>query len=278
MEKLKILLVTMLPLLAGACRSIGGQEIIDTPTPADTLQVKSFTTTLTALAPYPVLWTDVLVYRTDGLKDLEAHLRSDGPTVQLSTADSLPKKVAVVANAGGSFNTGALNHFDSLDGIVLRLADENPSAPVMSGIFDILPGHDTTLTLTPLLCTVELISVTNWFIEDKLAENPRVWLENVNTEAELFRTQGFTVRDAARSKTVYLPFDIGIYTQYPQTRLFCYPNDLPNPDAGNPATELVLQCEIEGETWTGRFTLHPIMRGETIQLEAEIRPYGAGRH
>ena len=280
METLKILLVTMLPLLAGACRLNGGQPAYDTPAPEPEPVVKQDTTyficNLDFRAPFPVLWTDILVYRSDGLTDLAAYLRSDGPAAKLCLTDSLPKNIAVVANARGRFNLQGLQHFDSLGGIVVRLADEDPDAPIMSGIFSIRPGRDTTLALTPLLCTVELISVSNCYDGDRLAENPRVRLENVNAEAELFREQGFAVREITSGKTVFLPYDIGLYTQYPHLRLHCYPNDLPNPGAGNPATELILECEIEGVTRSQRYALHPLMRGETIQLEAEIRPYGEG--
>ena len=281
METLKILLVTMLPLLAGACRLNGGQPTPDTPVPEPEPIVKQDTTYHTSnldfRAPFPVLWTDILVYRSDGLKDLTAYLHSDGPTAELCLTDSLQKNIAVVANARGRFNLQGLQHFDSLGGIVVRLADEDPDAPIMSGIFSIRPGRDTTLALTPLLCTIELISVTNYYDGDRLAENPRVRLENVNAEAELFREQDFAVREITSGQTVFLPYDIGLYTQHPHTRLQCYPNDLPNPGAGNPATELVLECEIEGVTWSRRYTFHPLMRGETIQFEAEIRPYGEDR-
>lgn len=276
MEKLRILLVTMLPLLAGACRFNGGQPTPDIPPPEPEATVKQDTTfyvsRLAVDAPHPVRSLDIFVYRADGLKDLVTHLHSDGPTAELSLTDSLPKNVAAVANARGRFNLQGLQHFDSLGGIAVRLADEDPAAPLMSGIFPLRPGRDETFALTPLLCAVELISVTSYFDGDRLAENPRVWLENVNAEAELFREQGFPVREVSSGRTVFLPCDIGLYTQYPRTRLYCYPNDLPNPSAGNPATELVMEYEIEGVTHCQKHTLHPIVRGETIQLDLQLHP------
>ena len=272
MERLRILLVTMLPLLAGACRLNRGQEIIDTPPPFDTLEVKEYLTSLTVKAPCPVHSLDIFVYRADGLKDLAAYLHADADSATVSLNDTLPKMVAIVANARGRFNIQGLNHYDSLGEVRAQLDSDSPDAPLMSGIGPL----GQPVILTPLLCTIELVSVTNYYDGDILAENPRVWLENVNTDADIFRDQGFTVREPRPSPKVYLPCDIGLYTQYPGTKLYCYPNDLPNPDAGNPATELVLEYEIEGVTLSQRYTLHPIMRGETIQLEAEIRPYGEG--
>ena len=273
MEKLKILIVTMLPLLAGACRLNGGKEIIDTPPQEDTLEVKNYLTDLTVDAPCPVRSLDIFVYRADGLRDLEVYLHADSDCATVSLSDTLPKMVAVVANARGRFNPQGLSHYDSLGEIRAQLGNDSPDAPLMSGIGQL----GRPVPLTPLLCTVELVSVANYYGGDVLAENPRVWLENVNTDADIFRNQGFTVRDPSASRKVYLPSDIGLYTQHPGTKLYCYPNDLPNPDAGNPATELVLEYEIEGVTLNQRYTLHPILRGETIQIEAEIRPYGAGR-
>ena len=270
MEKLKILFVTMLPLLAGACRFNGGQEIVEPTVKQDTTY---YVSRVDVEAPYPVRTLDIFVYRADGLKDLAAYLHADADSATVILNDTLPKMVAVVANARGRFNVQGLNHFDSLGEIRAQLAGDSPEAPLMSGIGQL----GQPVTLTPLLCTIELVSVTNYYEEDILAENPRAWLENVNTDADIFRDQGFTVREPRSSPKVYLPSDIGLYTQHPGTRLYCYPNDLPNPDAGNPATELVLEYEIEGVTLNQRYTLHPIMRGETIQLEAEIRPYGEGR-
>lgn len=275
MKKLGILFMTTLPLLAGACRLYTGKEnpdpepiIPEQPVKKDTTFYKS---EIAVKAPLPVLSLDCLVYRTDGLRDLIDHHRTGGAALSLELPDSLPKMIAVVANARGTFNLKALQHYDSLSGIAVRLEDEDTDAPMMSGIFTITPGRDTTLALTPLLCTIELAGVTSYLEGDVLAENPRVWLENVNSEAELFKEGGFAVRDAAATKPVFLPGDIGLYTQYPEIRLYCYPNDLPDPSAGNPATELVFQCEIRGETRTIRTVLHPIRRGEVILVEEEIR-------
>ena len=262
----------MLPLLAGACRSMGCQERPDPPPPEPGPVVKQdstvFRTQLTVRAPYPVRSLDIFVYRADGMRDLELYLHADADSAILCLKDTLPRTVAAVANARGRFNPKGLNHYDSLGELRARLEDDSPQAPLMSGIGPL----GQPLLLTPLLCTVELISVTNYYSGDVLAENPRVWLENVNSEADIFRDQGFTVRDAHTSKKLNLPSDIGLYTQYPGIRLYCYPNDLPNPNAGNPATELVLQCEIKGETRTYRHTLHPIFRGETLQLDLQLHP------
>lgn len=281
MEKLKILLMTMLPLLAGACRSIGGKAEIDTPSPEPVPVVKQDSTLiegrLIALADYPIRSLDIFIYNPDGLKDLVAHVRAEGADATLSLPDSLPKTVAMVANAPGTFNSDALKHFDSLDALVFRFSDDDPTAPLMSGMGSLVPGEPARVRLTPLLCTIIIAGVTNYYEGDTLAENPRVWMENINGEAGIFKQYGFAVKDPSSSRAVYLPCDIGLYTQYPGTRLFCYPNDLPDPNPGNPATTLFMQYEIEGETQTLSLALHPISRGETIPVELALRPYGAGR-
>ena len=275
MEKLRILFMTMLPLLAGACRFNGGKETLYPPSPEPVPVEKQDSTLLesriSAEAAGAVKRLDLFVYRPDGLKDLVTHVRAEGATARISLTDSLQKTVAVVANARGTFNTVALNHFDSLDELVIRFSDDDPEAPLMTGIGSFFPGRDTTVALTPLLCTIELTEVSNCLGGDRLAENPRVWLENINGEAGMFKLQGFAVRDPLRSRAVRLPYDIGLYSQYPGTKLFCYPNDLPNPTTGNPATELVFQCEVEGETRTIKQVLHPIPRGSSIHVDVMIR-------
>ena len=275
MEKLKILVMTMLPLLAGACRLNGGKETLHPSPPEPIQEVKQDSTVLDSqiifAAPYPIESLDLFVYRADGLRDLQLHSRVCADKALLSLSDSLPKTLAVVANVRGTFNLEALNHFDSLEELVFRFTDDNPKAPLMTGIGSFVPGRDTTIALTPLLCTVQLTEVSNWMDGDRLAENPRVWLENVNGQAEMFRERGFSVRDPVASKKVRLPYDIGLYSQYPGTILYCYPNDLPNPTTGNPATELIFQYEVEGQTRTLRYILHPIQRGTIIPVEVMIR-------
>lgn len=281
MEKPLILLMTMLPLLAGACRSMGSQAEHDTesgePVPVVKEDSAHWESRVSVRADLPVRSMDIFVYNPDGLKDLAFHVRAEGATATVSLPDSLPKTVAVVANARGTFNTEALKHFDSLGALVFRYSDDSPDAPLMSGMGALVPGSDTAVVLTPLLCTVVVQEITNYYDGDRIAENPRVWLENVNGEAEVFRNQGFAVKDPSRTRAVYLPCDIGLYSQYPDIRLYCYPNDLPDPNPGNPATTLVMQYEIEGETQTLSLALHPLLRGETIPVQLGLRPYGAGR-
>lgn len=283
MKKSVIIISTVLPLLAGACRLYGGKEQIDPAPPEPVPVVKpdstsTYTCTVRLKADYPVRGAQLLVYRSDGLKDLVCAVQSEGELATVELTDSLPKTIAVVANSKYRLNTSALDHIDSLDGLTCRMEDEDPAAPVMSGMAAVSPGQDTEIRLTPLLCTVILAEVTNLYEGDTLAEYPRVWLENANGEADLFRDAGFPVKDPVNTRTVKLPSDIGIYTQHPGTRLYCYPNDLPDPNPGNPATELVMQYEVEGETHTWRTTLHPIGRGEIIAAEAVLRPYDEGPH
>ncbi len=272
-----IILLTLLPLLAGACRLYGGKEQINLEPPEPVQPVgqdstRTFTAKVTLEADYPVRDAQILFYRSDGLKDLVMAVNSDGAVADVEFTDSLPKTAAVIANSKYRLNTAALGHFDSLDQLVYRLEDEDTQAPLMTGIGSVTPGENCRIRLSPLLCTVVLSEVTNLYEGDTLAEDPRVWLENANGETALFKASGFPVRDPQRTKAVRLPSDIGLYTQRPGTRLYCYPNDLPNPNPGNPATEIVLQYEANGETHSWRSTLHPIKRGETILVQAELRP------
>ena len=273
-----IILLTLLPLLAGACRLYGGKEQID-PVPPEPVQpvgqdsTRTFTAKVTLEADYPVRDAQILFYRPDGLKDLVMAVNSDGAVADVEFTDSLPKTAAVIANSKYRLNTAALGHFDSLEQLVYRLEDEDTQVPMMSAVATVTPGQDAKIRLSPLLCTVILAEVTNLYEGDTLAENPRVWLENANGEAAVFRRAGFAVKDPLTTRKVKLPSDIGLYTQRPGTKLYCYPNDLPNPNPGNPATEMVLQYEAGGETHTWRSTIHPIGRGETIAAEAVLRPY-----
>lgn len=268
----------MLPLLAGVCCFIGCKEkVYITPSPAlpdegpkdSTTQVlplpEKHITTVRAEADFPIESLDVFVYTEGGA--LACHGRSSCDSVRLEFKTNEPHKVFAIANARGTFNDSALQHYDSLLGLEYGFDDDSPEFPLMSGS----GTPDAKIRLTPLMSKVCIASVTSYLPDDVLAENPRVKLENINSRAKVFAESRFPVQSPADGPVVRLPHDIGLYTVHPHISLYCYPNDLNESSESNPQTVLVMECEVQGKTRTIRIPVHPIGRGEEILIDIEIR-------
>lgn len=268
----------MLPLFAGACCFMGCKEKVyitqspslpdagakDTTTQVLPLPEKQSTIVRTE-SDLPIESLDIFVYTGSGI--LASHGRSDCDSVRLELGTDAPYKVFAIANARGTFNDSALQHYDSLLGLEYNFSDDSPELPLMSGNGTL----GTNIRLTPLMSKVSIASVTSYLEEDVLAENPRVRLENVNSRAKVFAESGFPVQSPSDGPTIRLPHDIGMYTVYPHISLYCYPNDLIESSESNPRTVLVMECEVQGKTRTTSIPIHPIGRGEETLVDIEIR-------
>lgn len=214
---------------------------------------------------FPIERLDVFAYTEGGT--LACHSRSACDSVCLELKTDERYKLFAIANARGTFNDSALQHYDSLLGLEYSFSDDSTEFPLMSGSGT--PG--TKIRLTPLMSKVCIASVTSYLPDDVLAENPRVRLENVNSRARVFAESGFPVQNPSYGPVVRLPHDIGLYTVYPHISLYCYPNDLNDSSESNPRTVLVMECEVQGKTRTIRIPVHPICRDEEILIDIEIR-------
>lgn len=178
-------------------------------------------------------------------------------------------RIVTVANATGTFNDAALAHYDAWDRFEMDIKYETPRFPIM-GAEAIINGDECLMTLSPLLCKVVLRSVTQYIDDDTIAENPRVYLKNCSSAAALFPRQGYSPLRQMDTKPVFLPYDIGIYTQYPNICLYCYPNEMPSTPT-TPPTELVMEYEWQGITKTYSETLHPLYRNSTVHLDIALK-------
>lgn len=209
---------------------------------------------------------DILVYGGAPLLRLESctryEARADSLRVELK--DTLPKTIVVLGNMPGEINPYAVDHFDALDRLEMSLWDDDPGAPFLSGKA-VWSGGECEVQLLPLLCCIVIESITNMNDDYTLLENPRVWLSGINTRAPLMQTTGFRADEPAEGKAVKLPYDIGLYTQYPGTRLWCYPCDLTD---GQFATLVVEYSKrnSQGELslYQTEFELGPIFRGSEL--------------
>lgn len=212
---------------------------------------------------------DIFIYRDEEIRTLECHVR-------LSGADTLGLtpggKVAVAAaNLGKRPDTSKLESYETLELMTIDYEDEDPERPVMSGMTVFTAGEKCEIELRPLLCTIILSEVSNNMSGYTRLENPRCYLEGACKSAELFRETGFRPSEfIGKTPEVPLPCDVGLLTQYPDSHLYCYPNDSQESTIGTPRTSFVLECEIKGKTCRFSSELPALTRACTHTVELTV--------
>ena len=284
-----LLAATVIAVAVTATACAGESDPVTPPETVPPGQVKD-TLHICVSAHYTIKTLDVFVYRDKPTKPLETHVRVAGSEVTRSVVPGSEmtrsevagivsakgdRIVAAVANSPAEFNLEVLRSFDSIELLCMDYRCEDPSAPVMSGV--LASDSDTLdLPLTPLLCPILLVSVENSL--DALAEDVSISLRQVNSRAEIFRSDGFrptetvdTPQETAHPEMMKarLPCDVGCYVQYPGLTLYGYPNDC-QAVLGIPQTELVLDCSVGGERHSTVVPVHPLRRGETVPVQLRI--------
>lgn len=212
---------------------------------------------------------DIFVFEDDGLRRLDSYTRMDRPETPYITVTSGAgdKLVVMLANCGAkSFTSAEIRTYESLESVTWSLRDENPAFPVMSGECQISAGADgyTPVLLTPLMANVRLDFVKVNFAgrgyKSRTLENSCVYLTNVSGIAEVLRQDGFRVTELQNSGALDRGYLAGmahpemIYrsvtpSHWTPIDLYCYPNDGADGMLGSPATRLVLQGDIDGQTY-----------------------------
>lgn len=215
---------------------------------------------------------DVFIYNADGMKELDSWQRFESlPDSIVIKGTGAPLTAVAIANSPRSFNKAAIERYDSIELVCCEFDEDSPQKPLMSGSCSIEKGREAKLILSPLMSRIVLAEITNTMKGYVRLEDPRIWLENMNADAEVLRTVGFRPSEYLQGeRKTPLPYDIGIFTQNPGTELFCYPNDSAATTIGTPATSLTLECEINGATCRFPVDLPPIMRNQTIYVEITV--------
>ena len=242
--------------------------------PSDSSRFKVLFRTSSAIADTVanVSRADIFIYSSDGMKQLlDTRSWHHLPDSLVFSAPAGDKTVVAVINSPRDFNMEALGRYDSMELLTSTFSEDSPARPLMSGSCNVPADGSATMYVTPLLARVKLGEISNSMKGYTRLENPRIYLENISTAAEVLRTGGFRpsemIDDPPRA---YLPYDIGVFSQNPGTQLFCYPNDSAE-SIGTPLTNLVLECEIKGNTRTFAVPLKSVRRNSTTFVDLEVK-------
>lgn len=281
--------ITSRLLISGACFFVSCKEKVGTPAPSPqptgsvsvepSPEPETYPLSVCGIRPssgfsgeYGIHKLTVLVYSERGGLILDCLEEGLGDTVDCEVKDNCDKEVFVFANLPWRLNPDAFYHSDALSLLEISLDEDSPQYPVMYGssVVKFTEGafSKTEVRLSCLMAQVEILSISNLLQGgDSLLEDPRVWIENISTRAQIIRPAMFPLMEDRSSRVIRLN-DVGMYTQYPRARFHIYPND-------GKLKESVLKMEyfVNGEKHTLSLPLGEISRGEYIPVDISVGPY-----
>lgn len=197
---------------------------------------------------------------------LECHLQAlNERKIEMKLLPGKIYTIVAIANAFGNFNDAALSHYDAWESFVYKLSYEKEGKPLMRGKGACIAGKDTEVSVEPIGSIIQLRSIEQDISDETIIESPRVWLENVNRSAVLFRESPYNAEEQITTYPILLN-DIGLYTQYPNVNYYVYPNEQATSSI-NPALRLILEYELNGITMRYEQEIHPIIRNTIIPFD-----------
>ena len=277
----QLILLFSLLILPPACLISGCSRDGNGPDSLDAVEVKLDSSRFTvrfnvvdniAETPHTIQRLDLYIYDADGMKPLLDKRRYDKvPESLVFHGNGNARIIVAIANPPGDFGSENTSRFDAIELLSVSFASESPTIPVMSGMCTVEAGATETVNLAPLMARVRLGEVGNRMKNYVRLEDPRIYLENLNSGAEIMREGGFRpVSITEKGAKTQLPYDIGVFAQHPDTELFCYPNDSSDATIGTPGTRLIFECEIKGETCSFRIDLPAIRRNSTTTVDITV--------
>lgn len=218
---------------------------------------------------------DALIFNDDKLQRIDCYQRFGmyGDRTLDIGSTSGPKIIMACTNTKFSlYDWGIIYTPAGLTQMKTDLEDERRDFPVMSGVTYFTAGHsdidETTLDLRRVSSEVVLHSLSSDFTgrayEGEKLQNIKVYLTNINVTSPIWDETGISERyinlgrlnfeEIARFKEPSLIYqeiegEVGKNAITPDIRLWCYPNTCPEEGIGTAFTRLVIQADIQGETW-----------------------------
>lgn len=218
---------------------------------------------------------DFFIFSSAGTCPLEYYERVEGDTACRAEYEGIAgdKTAVCIIDSPWSFNIEALSRYSSIEELSLELNDDNPESPVMTGRTEFATDTDgeaeARILVTPLLCRIEVARIYNEIGAYTLLEDPVLYLQDINTEAELLRTNGFRQKETGLcTQKTPLAHDIGASGIEPHAVFYVYPNDSRESGAGTPATSIVLEGTVRGKACSYRVALPPF--GRAARLSATL--------
>ena len=218
---------------------------------------------------------DALVFNNDLLQRIDCYQRFENNVIQTINVSSTSgeKLLMACANTGFSLYDWRMIYTpEGLKQMKTDLEDEMREFPVMSGVTYFAAGENNTkpspLKLRRVSAEIVLRSLSSNFTgrayEGEKLRNIKVYLTNINVTSPIWDETGIPERyinhgrlnfdEVARFNDPSLIYqeiegEVGKDIITPDIRLWCYPNTCQNEGIGTAFTRLVIQADIQGETW-----------------------------
>ena len=212
---------------------------------------------------------DLFVFADDGMMELDSYSSIKPPvTPYISVTSTAGDKILVIL---ANYDTEGLEardfwNYEALENIRCSLKDEDPSYPVMSGECHFCAGADgyEPIQLTPVMANICIDFVKCNFAgrgySSSTLGNASVYLTNISGSSEILRQDGFHITETenygcldeyylSTMKHPEMIYKTVVPGHWVPVNLYCYPNDDADGVLGNPHTRLVLQGDIDGETY-----------------------------
>ena len=222
----------------------------------------------------PPAGLDIFVFKDGAVKNLDSYskVRTEGFTANVVSG----RGDRIVAMLSGAHLKGeqiaAVRCYEDLESLYVSLEEEAAGTPVMSGETVICAGEQGpwSIVLEPLLSKVEVLGLSvklKGEYAGKSLDNVLAYLTNVNATCQPLRRDGFRpseiinngrLRDSDLGRlsspelvcrTPRVSRQMGGETTYETFNLYCYPNDVAEESSGSPFTRLVIQGDIDGQTY-----------------------------
>ena len=216
---------------------------------------------------YLIRRLDLFVFNDDGIGALDAYRRSyaySPASVTVPSASGAKRLVAVANHTFPDDFATQLSCYEDLRRAVVCFTDDHPSFPVMSGEvrFTAGAGASCSLTLEPMMSSVEIRSLRCSLPDGQTLRDVRVYLTGVSNRAEILRQEGFLpseiLNDNALSEQDLgrLAYSGMVYRYLGNGRpdgsgfgyavLYCYPNEAEDESFASPHTRLVIEGTLDG--------------------------------
>lgn len=153
--------------------------------------------------------------------------------------------------------------YESLQGVMCELSDEDPSSPIMSAQTRIVAGKGGGVTLIPLMARIRIsrfsVDLRGRPYEDMTLRDLRAYLINVNGRYPLLPSEGRISSSAIYNYGCLEENGPGasllLSNRVEGATLYCYPCTV---EEGSPTTKLVIEGKLGGTTY-----YYPIVISET---------------
>ena len=215
---------------------------------------------------------DLLFFGEEPLERLDAwqHLPSPTGSRVEGVSSVEARKLAVIGNhpeTGGTWSD--IRSYTSLKDRTIRLAEEDPAAPILVGIADLPEGNRRScrVTLRPMLARITLRSLACDFTGRSYAgerlQDVRAYLTYAVDVCHPFdpeavpaswvnagKLDGSGTEALSHPEAVFRDIAPSVGGRiYPSLDFFCYPNPADGTQFGQPVTRLVIEGKLRGTTY-----------------------------